>query len=700
MKQTTEGLPFRLGIDVGGTFTDLTVTDSNAGPGELRIHKALTTPSDPSIGVFEVLGAAASDMGMNVRDLLSRTGFLGLGTTVATNIMVEGRGAKVALVTTEGFRDSLAIRRGIRQDVWDIARPHPPELVPRWLRLPLRERIGRAGEVLIAPAQDDIDALVAHLAQAEVEAVAICLYNSFLNGAHERLVARAVSERLPDVFLSVSADLAPVVGEYERSSTTVVNAFVGPKTKHYLKHLTRALAENGLACEPLMMQSNGGLVNVEMLSDAPVRAVLSGPAAGAASAVNWAATSGRENVVFFDMGGTSIDILIAQDGRAGNKSITDIEGYHMAVPSVDIRTIGTGGGTIARIDAGGLLRVGPDSAGSTPGPVCYGKGGALPTVTDCNLVLGRLGADTFRNGDMTLDTDAARRAIADGLAGSLSASAEQAALSVVTVANENMANSLTVLAAESGIDLRDFILIAAGGAAGLHVSAVSQKLGMAGVYVPRQASVACSVGMVQSDVMQDQVISVVRPLAAVDAPTLQTRADEIVARVSADLARTGLGKDVQHAEVIAELRYIGQVFSIPVKVEMPLTRASLDKAGTAFHLLHEEYYHHQHPDNPLELVNLQINVIGTLDKLVWKARSGVERPTPAPYTRRPVWFDWSDQPVDTGVWRGEDLAPGDRIAGPAVIVEPTTSILLDRDDTARVDDYGNYMIHHGVGGQP
>lgn len=683
---------FSIGIDVGGTFTDLSILDHERATDQLRIFKALSTPSDPSIGVFNVLGIAAASLGIAVEDLLSATGFLGLGTTVATNVMVEGRGASVALVTTDGFRDSLAIRRGIRQNVWDIGRPHPAELVPRWLRFTLAERIGAAGEVLKAPSAADIERLAGEIERAGVEAVAVCLYNSYLNGTHEAAVAEILRRRLPDAFISVSSELMPIIGEYERTSTTVVNAYVGPKTVHYLRRLCEGLTSRGLPCEPLIMQSNGGLVNVDMLSSAPVRAVLSGPAAGASAALGWAETSNNDNIVFFDMGGTSIDILVTQNKKVSSKAITDIEGYHMAVPSIDIRTIGTGGGTIARIDKGGLLRVGPDSAGSTPGPVSYRKGGELPTVTDANVVLGRLGIDTFMNGAMMLDIDGARGAIESRLAGRLGTSVEQAALSVVLIANDNMANSLTILAAESGLDLRDYTLVAAGGASGLHVSAVCRMLNMAGVYVPRQASVACSVGMMQSDVLQDQVISVIRPLDAVDTRMLQQTIDDIVARSGEQLTRTGLPQDRQSAEAVAELRYVGQVWSIAVPVELPLTAGTLAAASRIFHEQHQELYHHQHPDSPLELVSIQINTIGRLNKLVWPRREDGGPVSSAPCKRREAWFEWSKTPVEIDVWKGGDLAPGQTIAGPAIIEEPTTSILLDRGDVATVDVFGNYSI--------
>ncbi|WP_197435008.1 hydantoinase/oxoprolinase family protein [Nitratireductor arenosus] len=683
---------FSIGIDVGGTFTDLSVLDHEAVNDQLKIFKALSTLPDPAVGVFDVLDSAARSLAISVEALLSQTGFLGLGSTVATNVMVEGRGAKVALIATEGFRDSLAIRRGIRQDVWDIGKPHPTELVPRWLRFTLAERIGASGEVIKAPCPADVERLVDDIEAAGVEAVAVCLYNSYLNDTHEAAVAQALRRRLPEIFISVSSELMPVIGEYERTSTAVVNAYVGPKTVHYLRRLCEGLTGRGLPCEPLIMQSNGGLVNVAMLSTAPVRAVLSGPAAGASAALGWAETSNNDNVVFFDMGGTSIDILVTQNKKVGSKAVTDIEGYHMAVPSIDIRTIGTGGGTIARIDKGGLLRVGPDSAGSTPGPVSYRKGGQLPTVTDANLVLGRLGIDTFLSGSMVLDIEGARAAIDARLATPLGIGLEQAALSVVHIANNNMANSLTILAAESGLDLRDYTLVAAGGASGLHVSAVCRMLGMAGIYVPRQASVACSVGMMQSDVLQDQVISVIRPLGEVDIDGLQNAVEDIVARSREQLTRTGLPEDRQSAEAVAELRYVGQVWSIPVPVALPVTCASLAAAAEIFHAQHQELYHHQHPDGPLELVSLQVNSIGKLTKLEWPRREGFSDAAAGPHKNRTAWFEWSRTPVEIDVWKGDDLVPGQTIAGPAVIEEATTSILLDRGDTATVDGFGNYAI--------
>ncbi len=689
--KTPEAKRFKIGIDVGGTFTDLSIVeDTESGP-SLSFHKALSTPDDPSVGVFDALNVAAQERGISREALLSQTRFLGLGTTVATNIMVQRQGADVALVATRGFRDALSIRRGIREDVWDIRRPHPKELVPRWNRFTIEERVDSKGNVLLTPRADELDRLAEEIKAADVEAIAICLFNSFLNHENETMVADYLRRVFPNHFISVSTELIPRIGEYERTSTTVINAFVGPKTARYLIQLVTALREAGLQQEPLIMQSNGGLVGVAPLLTAPVRAVLSGPAAGGSAAASWAEISGADDVVFFDMGGTSIDILVTEQKNANHKDVTAIEGYHMVVPSIDIRTVGTGGGTIARVDPGGLLRVGPDSAGSVPGPASYGRGGIQPTVTDANLVLGRLSGDQFMAGKMPLDMHLARQAIDVGIAKKQGVSVEQSALDIIRIANENMAASLRIVAAEGGLDLRKYMLVSAGGAAGMHVSAIRRMLGMAGVYIPLQASVACSVGMLLSDIQRDQVISIVRPISEIEPEELQERLETEAGQASAELLESGCTTDKISHRCSVELRYVGQVWNISVPLDLPVTQSALDAATVRFHDRHKKLYHHDHRDQSVELVNIQFVTVGNTDKIEWREITSVKDVKPT-RGERPVWFAWSDTPVDTKVFDGTTLQPGDSIEGPAVIEEKTTSVLLDRGDLARVDSFGNYVV--------
>ena len=681
----------RAAVDVGGTFTDLAVTSEG---GRLSQFKALSTPADPTIGVLEALGKAAAAAGLSTADFLASIDSFVLGTTVATNIMVEGHGAKVGLVCTAGFRDSLAIRRGIRSNVWDMAAGHPRELVPRSLRLPVRERIDAQGGEEQPVSTDDVAQAARRLRDASVDAVAICLMNAYLNDAHERQVKALLQELLPGVFLSVSTEVLPVIGEYERSSTTVVNAFVGPKTTRYLSQLATSLREHGLKCRPWIMQSNGGVVGFETLIRRPVNAVLSGPAAGASAAEFWCELSAARDVAFFDMGGTSTDVLITADGKSTLTNLMEIEGYHIACPAIDIRTIGTGGGTIAHVDRGGMLRVGPRSAGSTPGPACYGRGGLEPTVTDANLCLGRLNADNFLGGAMPLDKSAAREAVRSRLAETLGLRPERAALGIIRLANQRMANAVKLVAAERGVDLRQLVMVAAGGASGLHVSEVARSLGIRTVYIPREASVACAMGMLQTDVKQDAMQSLLRRFDASVLDELNRRLDATARDATDALLASGVERERIVLSAVAALRYTGQQWEIPIPMPFAAAEAELDRALARFHERHESLYGYQDAAASVEIVNVRVDALAAMPKLEVVRASGVSTEVASgPF--REGWFEWSEGPVQMQVHDGEKLGTGALLHGPAVIEEAHTTILVDRGDRVQVDAFNNFVLSKG-----
>ncbi len=684
----------RAAVDVGGTFTDLAVADAG---GRLWQYKALSTPSDPTAGVMEALGKAAAASGRTSAEFLAAIDVFVLGTTVATNIMVEGRGAKVGLVCTAGFRDSLAIRRGIRKDVWDMSAGHPAELVPRSLRLGVRERIDARGRVAIPLEESDVEMAAEAFRKAGVESVAICLMNSYLNDAHERRVQSLMQALLPGVFLSVSTEVLPLVGEYERTSTAVVNAFVGPKTRRYLSQLAGSLGSHGLKCRPLIMQSNGGVVGFDTLIRKPVNAVLSGPAAGASAAEYWCTLAAAQDVVFFDMGGTSTDVLITVGGKAMPATLMEIENYHIACPAIDIRTIGTGGGTIAQVDRGGMLRVGPGSAGSLPGPACYGRGGREPTVTDANLVLGRLNPSNFLGGEMSLDLDAARTSIDEHLARPLGLTPQRAALGVVGLANERMASAVKLVAAEGGTDLRRLVLVAAGGASGLHVSEVARSLGIRTVYIPREASVACAMGMLQSDVKQDAMQSLLRTFGAPVIEELNQRLGATADDAIDTLMRSGVERSHVVTAATVDLRYAGQQWQIGIPIPCPAGEADVAAALDAFHERHEALYGYRDPESAVQMVNVRVKAVVGMPKLgpVRVEREACETP---PHAWREGWFGWSPDPVRMGIFEGARLRHGDVVTGPAVIEEAHTTVLVDRGDRLRVDAYGNFILESGGGG--
>lgn len=689
-KSSAAGL--RIGVDIGGTFTDLALIDAE---GNFQQCKSPSTPGDPSVGVFRVLERAARDHGLELKEMLHDVQMLVIGTTVATNIMVEKHGARVGLLCTEGFRDTLAIRRGIRDNVWDLRRPHPQVLVPRNLRIGIAERTSAAGQVTRAVDEQQLAKAIEYFRSQQIEAVAIAFFNSYLNSENEKRAAAIVRRLMPEAFVSVSSEILPVMGEYERTSTAVINAFVGPKTARYLMQLSESLASSGLIHPPWIMQSNGGLVSARTLVSQPVGAVLSGPAGGGAAAGYWGTLAKGKGVVFFDMGGTSADISFAVDGAVSLTDRTAIGGYHIALPTVDIKTIGTGGGTIAHVDRGGMLQVGPRSAGSEPGPVAYGNGGVEPTVTDANLVLGRLNPERFLGGEMTLDKAGSERAMRERIAEPLSIHVSAAAHSIIRLANQNMSNAVQEVAAEAGIDLRELTLVAAGGAAGLHVCEIARLLGMRQVYVPREASVACAFGMLRSDVRQDIVSTWIDNLAQIDPQALRDRIERAADDGVRLLVDGGITRDTVTLEVALDLRYRGQSWQIKMPVSSEPSREALDALADDFHKRHEQLYGYHEPNGIVEVVNVRVAVISKMPRVdAPTADDSMARPAPRP-DHRTIYLD-GEQSISAAIYDGQALMPGHTLQGPAVIEEPNTTLLVGAGDELLVDCYNNFLIRRAA----
>ncbi len=466
---------YRVGIDIGGTFTDGAVV---APDGAIGIFKDRSTPSDPSVGVFNVLRRAATHYGLRPVDFLGQIDLLVLGTTVATNTMLQHNGTSTGLITTKGFRDALEMRRGFKPNIWDLSPQRPPMIVPRYQRLGVKQRMNYLGEVVTPLDEKDARRVIRRLRARGVESIAVCLLFAYVNDAHERRLRELIAEEFPAAYISTSSDVLRQVREYERTSTTVVNAYVGPAVKRYLARLREGLAKEGLKNEFLVMQSNGGVMTIAFASSHAVNAVLSGPSAGAIGGMLWARTLDEPNLVVVDMGGTSFDVTLINGGRYEMTTEGEVGGYRVALPVIDIHTIGAGGGSIAHLDQGGLLRVGPRSAGAVPGPVCYGQGGTEPTVTDANLVLGYLSAEYFLGGEMPLDKAAAVHAVKECIADRLGLDTVTAAHGIYKLTNANMADAIRVMSIQKGHDPRSFALVAAGGAGPAHAVRLAQAVGL------------------------------------------------------------------------------------------------------------------------------------------------------------------------------------------------------------------------------
>jgi N-methylhydantoinase A len=670
--------PWRIGVDVGGTFTDMVLRDS---AGSVRIFKAPSVPADPSEGVLGVLRLAAQQLDLPLTQLLRSCALFVHGSTVATNTILEKKGARVGMLTTEGFRDSLEIRRGMRENQWDHRAPFPEVLVPRYLRLPVRGRIAADGSEAAPFEPADVAAAARTFTDEGVESVAVCLFNSFLDGRHEREVGAELARHSMGRWVSLSSEVMPTMGEYERGSTAVVNAYIAPKVAGYLQALDRQLRQLGLPNSLLLLQSNGGAVSVDQVAARPVMLVLSGPAAGVGALKGCAGKADAANFISMEIGGTSCDVMVMANGEVPVADSLVIDGYHLTTPSVEIHTVGAGGGTIAWIDDAGLLHVGPQGAGARPGPAAYGLGGEQPTVTDAQLVLGRLRPGPLAGGAVTLDGTLARRAIEQKLARPLGLSVEDAAAGVIRLLEQNLLHAVERLSIERGHNPATFTLVAAGGAGPMHGASVARALGCKRALLPRASGAFCAMGMLQSDVRQDYLKVFLADLDKVERATLEAGFAELEERAA----------DAEFKEREFDLRYEGQQW--PVRVALD----GLDMAGVRakFEAEHQRLYGHIQPHGRIDITALRVIGRTPIEWTPPAARPPQAAP-PVPRETRAVWIDpahgWRDVPV----YAGEALRPGAKLAGPLLIEESTTTAFVGPADRLEVDPRDDFLVHIGA----
>lgn len=680
--------PWRIGVDVGGTFTDMVLRDA---AGKVRIFKAPSVTADPSQGVLNVLRRAASELELPLSTLLRNCGLFVHGSTVATNTILEKKGARVGMLTTHGFRDSLEIRRGIRENPWDHRAPFPPVLVPRYLRQPVRGRIAADGTELASLAVEDVANAAALFKEEGVESIAVCLFNSFLDGKHERQAREVLAKSWHGDWISLSSEITPTIGEYERGSTAVVNAYIAPKVTRYLLALDAQLRELGLPRSLLMLQSNGGAVSVAEVASRPVMLVLSGPAAAVGALRGCAPSEELANFISMEIGGTSCDVLVMAKGQVPVSDQLVIDGYHLTIPSVEIHTVGAGGGTIASVDSAGLLTVGPKGAGAQPGPAAYGLGGEEPTVTDAQLVLGRLHSGKLAGGAVVLDLDLARRAVETKLAHPLGLSIEDAAAGVIRLLEQNLLHAVERLSIERGHNPADFTLVAAGGAGPMHGAAVARALGCKRALLPRAAGAFCAMGTLESDVRQDYLQVVVADLDHVDRSALEAGFAQLEAKARDALERQGFAeKGAIQREI--DLRYVGQQWS--VRVALKANRFDEVAARQSFEAEHQRLFGHIQPGGRLDITALRVVGRGSLEWSPPPARRPQQKP-PVPRQKRSIWIDstygWQDIPV----YDGEDLRPGCKLQGPLLIEELTTTAFVGPKDVVEVNGSDDFLVHIG-----
>ena len=668
---------YRIGFDVGGTFTDFTLHDT--GTGALHHFKLPTTPADPSRAIADGVAALMATHKI-APDQIS---FVGHGTTIATNMVIERRGVPTGLITTKGFRDVLEIGRQVRPHLYDYTVRTSPPLVPRERRIEVPERLDADGAVLLPLDDAAVLAAARTLGEQGVQAIAICFLHAYLNDTHERRTADLVRSVLPDVFLSTSSGVLPEFREFERFSTTAINATIGPRVERYLQRLLHRLSELGITAPPHTIHSNGGLMSVETVRAFPVRICLSGPAAVVVGAAEIAGLAGLRNVITFDAGGTSTDVSLIADGRPAFATARQVAQYPVRTPMVDVQVIGAGGGSIAWLDDAGGLKVGPHSAGADPGPVAYGKGGSEPTLTDANIVLHRLDPVALLGGRMPVNEAAANAAIRDRIAAPLGLTVEQAALGIIRIAVSNMSRAIRSVSTEKGHDVGDFALFPYGGAGPLHVAAVAAESGISRVLVPVEPGTLCARGILLSDLSQDQVRSAIIPVDDTNWPRIVEAFAAMIETGRAWLEREAVPTDHRRFDRVIDARYKGQNHEVQVNGEFSDRVTFLHHFATA----HQREYGYT-ADRGVEIVNCRLKAVGLIDRPAASFTGGSGPPT-AKATRR-VHFDdtWHDTPI----FDRATLAVGASLPGPAVIDEMSATTLVPPGWNLHVDPAGNLIL--------
>jgi len=671
-----------IGIDIGGTFIDIVVVRE----GQVRVVKVSSTPSSPSCGVLAALAAEIEGLRIDPEDVLRVVH----GTTVATNALLEGTWAKTALITTMGFRDVLEIGRQNRPSLYDLFVQRPPEIVPRSLRSEVRERVDSRGAVLEPLDREEIERLATVIGEAEVEAIAVVFLFSYLHKEHEREACRLLMDRL-SLPVVLSSDVLPEFREFERTSTTAICAALRPIVGDYLALLERGAAGLGLPDCWQIMQSSGSVTRADTAQEAPARILLSGPAAGVEGARAIGEVIHEPNLITMDMGGTSCDVALIRGGVAGRTTEGTVGGYPVALPMIGIHTIGAGGGSIAWIDKGGALRVGPQSAGAVPGPACYGRGGRLPTVTDAHTVLGRLLPDAAFGGLSCLNVESARAAV-NTVAVTMSVSVEQAALGILSVADSAMERAIRVISVEKGYDPRDFALLAFGGAGPLHAVSVARGLSIPRVIVPASAGVLSAVGLLAADSGHDLSQGLVRPFDAALLPDLQKALNDLVERGRRLLTGEGFEEHEVRYRVSVDLRYVGQSHEInvpfPSEDHSRLDEDVIRVLSDRYHEMHRTWFGHTSDDRPVEVVALRLQAAGPPTSLDLRTRVGERRTTER---KTAAWFD-AQGPITASVWDRGLVPPNCPLIGPAILVGEDATLVVPPDVSGTCDEHGTIIL--------
>ena len=693
---------YRFGIDIGGTFTDAILLNEETGLS--FTGKVPTTPDDPSQGFMNSVRRLLSESGISPSDIA----YLVHATTIATNAIIEGKIARTGFITTSGFRDMLEIGRQIRPTLYDLQFIKPPPLVPRYLSFDIPERMDSRGHVVLSLDEESVRSAARSLKNRGVESVAVCFLHSYINSAHERRAGEIIIEEYPEAIVSLSSDIAPEFREYFRASTTVINAATRPVVSNYLGNIESGLRTEGFKSELLVMQSSGGVLTFKTAGEKPVFMVESGPAAGAVAAANLGNALGYRNVLSFDMGGTTAKACLIQNGtpeitkdyQVGAEAARTsgafggASGYPIRTPVIDLAEIGAGGGSIAWVDDGGVLRVGPESVGADPGPACYGNDGGLATITDANLVLGRLNPDNFLGGEISLDAGAAHRTIDLTCAQPLGMTVEAAAIGIIEIGNSAMVNALRLVSVQRGFDPRDFVLIAFGGAGPVHANRLSAESEVPTLLIPLSPGIFSATGLLVADLKHDFSVTMIRIAEELD-PVAVERAFLKMRELGRDaLARESTPPENMAFGRAADMRYHGQSFELTVPLpEEPLNGNTLRDVLTLFHLEHERAYGFTAPGESVEFVNLRMTVTGLIKKpALRKLDSRGEQVSEALDCTRKVYFQEAGGWTECPIYDRYRIPVDGVLEGPAVIEEKDSTTVIHPGFTCLVDDFGNLIV--------
>ncbi len=680
-------MTWRIGVDSGGTFTDVCLFEQESG--RIEVWKVSSTPDDPSRGIAEGVAEGLGRIAVGAEEV----GYFGHGTTVGTNTLIQHRGARTGLITTDGFRDLLEIGRQKRPELYNLQADKPPVLVARDLRLEVPERVRHDGTVETCLDETALREAVRALREAGVEALAVSFLYGFVRPEHEQTARRIIAEEFPGVFVCTGHEVAPEFREYERLSTTVVNAYLGPVMQGYIRRLAERLAALGLRVAPHLTQSNGGVIGFEQAARLPVRTVLSGPSTGVVAAQAISRMTGIDNLITFDMGGTSTDVALLAGGTCRLASEAVVHGYPIKAPMLDIHTVGAGGGSIAYVDSGGLLKVGPRSAGAFPGPVCYDKGNREPTVTDANVVLQTLNPTHLLGGRMAVRQDLAKQAIA-GLADRLGMDTMATAQGIISVVTANMARAIRVISVQRGHDPRDYTLIAFGGAGPLHAARLARELDMPGILVPRNPGILCAMGLLLTDLRADFATTRLTMLGRTAIPVITESFATLDAQAGHWFTEEGIAPEARRTLFTVDMRYAGQNYEIAVPMPPgPVGDATIDTLAEGFAAAHKRLYGFVAEGEPVQLVTFRAGAAGVVRKAGFQPRPETGPDAAAALIgRREVWLPEAGGFVACPLYDRERLDAGNRIVGPAIIEQMDATTVVLPGMVARVEPYLNLIM--------